>query len=90
MPRRKHGRKETDAAGDLAEVSAAWSRLNESQRTMFFAALIRELMTKPAMQSELMFWIATLQDRQAALVASVAADLAVMGTESDKPGPGRG
>jgi hypothetical protein len=79
---------ETDAGGVLAEATAAWSRLNESERMVFFAALLRELMSKPASRDELWFWLATLQDRQAALVASVAADLAVMGTESDKPGRG--
>lgn len=59
MPRGTR-RKETDAANSgsrLADVTAAWSRLDELQRTMFIAAVLRDAMTKPASQAELMLWI---------------------------------
>ena len=75
MPRGKHRQKETDAVnsqGDLAEVAGAWSRLNDSQRTKFLAAILRDAITKPAAQSELLLWITILQDWEAAAVAGLS------------------
>jgi hypothetical protein len=74
MPRGTR-RKEMDATimqGDLAEVAGAWSRLSDSQRTKFLAAILRDAMTKPAAQSELLFWISVLQDWEASAVASLS------------------
>jgi hypothetical protein len=62
-----------DAGGALAAATNAWARLNEWERMMFFAALVRDLMSKPASQGEVTFWIATLQDWQAALFADLVA-----------------
>jgi hypothetical protein len=56
---------------------------------MFFAALVRAVMTKPALESEVSLYIASLKNWQAELSASVAADLAVMGPPNpDEPGRG--
>lgn len=91
MASEKHRRNQPGAAKPrvkLADVLDSWSRLEQSDKAMFFAALVRAAMTNPALEAEFSFYITFLKDWQAELSASVAADLAVMGTESDEPGRG--
>ena len=93
MAREKHRCNQLGAAKprvELADVLDSWTRLEQSDKAMFFAALVRAAMTKRALEAELSLHVAFLKDCQAELSASVEADLAVMGTESDEPGPGRG
>ena len=48
----------------------SWSRLEQSDKAMFFAALVRAAMTKPALGAEMSVYIAVLKDWQAKLSAS--------------------
>jgi hypothetical protein len=77
---RRHG--DTDAAKSkaprtiLADVLAAWSRLDESSQVKFFAALLRAAMAKPVRRSELDLWFAVMDDWERDMTAAVIADLA--------------
>jgi hypothetical protein len=67
VPRGKHRQKETDAADsrvELADVLDSWSRLEQSDKAMFFAALLRAAMTSPALEAELSVYIAVIKDWQ--------------------------